>query len=117
VGPIRIDAVFAESFGARLRGLAGREADALEPMLFPRCRSVHTFGMRAAIDVVWLDLRVGGGAVVLAIEHGVTARRVVRAPRRGPPSTAALELPAGSAHALGLEPGGHLALALPAAAR
>jgi uncharacterized protein len=117
VGPIRIDAVVAESVGARLRGLAGRDADALEPMLFPRCRSVHTFGMRAAIDVVWLDLRARGEGIVLAVEYGVTARRVIRAPRGGPSSTAALELPAGSAHALGLEAGGRLALALPAAAR
>ena len=46
----------ADSWWARLRGLAWRR----EPpdgwaLLFPRCRSVHTFGMRFPIDVVFLD--------------------------------------------------------------
>jgi uncharacterized membrane protein (UPF0127 family) len=55
---------------ARLRGLIGRHrwpaAVALE---IPRCRSVHTFGMRFALDLVWLD----------------RDRRVVRVDRRVPP--------------------------------
>ncbi len=40
----------------RLRGLAGLPA--LEPgeaLLLRRCRSVHTVGMRFALDLVWLD--------------------------------------------------------------
>jgi uncharacterized membrane protein (UPF0127 family) len=41
---------------ARLAGLALLD----EPppgtaLLIPRCRSVHTFGMRFALDLVWLD--------------------------------------------------------------
>jgi uncharacterized protein len=43
---------------ARLLGLAGLPEDALEPgegLLLPRCRSVHTFGMRFALRVVFLD--------------------------------------------------------------
>ncbi|MDP9331549.1 MAG: DUF192 domain-containing protein [Actinomycetota bacterium] len=45
-----------ESWRERTRGLIG--ARALGPhhaMLLERCRSVHTFGMRLPIDVVFLD--------------------------------------------------------------
>jgi len=62
----------------RLRGLAGLgglgPADALE---LPGCRSVHTLGMRFALDLVWLD---GAGAVV-RIDSCVAPRRL-RACRR-----------------------------------
>ena len=48
--------VVAESFAARLRGLLGRRAlQAGEGMLIRRESSVHTFFMRFAIDVVFLD--------------------------------------------------------------
>jgi uncharacterized protein len=54
----------------RLTGLIGRRdwpvGVALE---IPRCRSVHTFGMRFALDLVWLD----------------RSRRVVRVDRAVPP--------------------------------
>ena len=46
----------ARRFRDRLRGLAFRDS-APEPLLIPRCSSVHTFGMRFAIDVVFLDAR------------------------------------------------------------
>jgi uncharacterized membrane protein (UPF0127 family) len=46
----------ARGFRARLIGLTLRRA-ADEPLLIPRCRSVHTAGMRFAIDVVFLDAR------------------------------------------------------------
>jgi uncharacterized protein len=40
----------------RLRGLIGRRSWPLGVALeIPRCRSVHTFGMRFALDLVWLD--------------------------------------------------------------
>ena len=58
----------------RLRGLAFRRS--IEPdqaLLIPRCRSVHTFGMRFSIDVVFLD--AAGG--VLAVRHHVRPCRVV----------------------------------------
>jgi uncharacterized membrane protein (UPF0127 family) len=56
---------------ARLRGLAFSDptADALH---IPHCRSVHTFGMRYPLDLVWLD---GGGAVV-RIDRSVPPGRV-----------------------------------------
>jgi uncharacterized protein len=65
-----MELVVAHGVVARLRGLIGRRewppGVALE---IPRCRSVHTFGMRFALDLVWLDAR----------------RRVVRVDRGVPP--------------------------------
>lgn len=47
---------------ARLLGLAGLRCDqAGAGLLIPRCRSIHTFGMRFAIDVFFLD--PAGGVV------------------------------------------------------
>lgn len=42
-------------------------------LLIPRCRSVHTFGMRFALDVDFL----GGDGRVLRRVEAVTARRVL----------------------------------------
>jgi uncharacterized membrane protein (UPF0127 family) len=62
----------ARSFATRLIGLAG--LDALPPgvgLHLPRTRSVHTFGMRFALDLVWLDRH---GAVV-RVDRDVPPRR------------------------------------------
>ena len=50
------DAIVARSFAARIRGLLGRRTlpDG-EAMIFPQCRSIHTVGMRFAIDAVFVD--------------------------------------------------------------
>jgi uncharacterized protein len=59
---------------ARLLGLAWLDRDdALPGLLLPRCRSVHTFGMRFALDLHFLDLR---GALV-AERLAVPPRRIV----------------------------------------
>ena len=60
----------AERFGERLRGLAW--SDVREPLLLPRCRSVHTFGMRYALDLHWLDAR----GEVVRVDRAVPPRRV-----------------------------------------
>ena len=56
--PLARRAHVARTLGARLTGLLGRESlpegDAL---VFPACRSIHTFGMRFPIDVVFIDRR------------------------------------------------------------
>ncbi len=58
---------------ARLRGLAGLAAlPGTRALHLPRCRSVHTFGMRFALDLVWLDAR---GAPV-RVDRGVPPRRL-----------------------------------------
>jgi uncharacterized membrane protein (UPF0127 family) len=62
----------ARSRWSRLRGLALRREPPGDPLLIPRCRSVHTFGMRFAIDLVWL----GRGGRVLRVDRGVRPWRV-----------------------------------------
>ena len=50
-----MDIAIASGFRKRLIGLAWRRVPRAEALLFPRCRSVHTFGMRFALDLVWID--------------------------------------------------------------
>ena len=77
----------AVGFRARLLGLAflGRER-AGAGLLIPRCSSVHTFGMRFPLDLVFLDER----GAPLAIRRNVRPCRLVR--HRG--AAAVLEIPA-----------------------
>jgi uncharacterized membrane protein (UPF0127 family) len=57
---------------ARLRGLASLDdLPGEHGLLLPRTRSVHTFGMRFALDLIWL---ARDGAVV-EVEQGVAPRR------------------------------------------
>jgi uncharacterized membrane protein (UPF0127 family) len=75
---------------SRLLGLALlKPGRAGEGLLIPRCRSVHTFGMRFPIDVHFLDSR----RRPIAVARAVPANRVVghRA------AAAVLELPAEAA--------------------
>jgi len=63
----------AASHLAKLRGLTGLTAlKADEGLELPRCRSVHTAGMRFALDLVWLDS--GGG--VVRVDRGVQPFRM-----------------------------------------
>jgi uncharacterized membrane protein (UPF0127 family) len=81
-----LDIPVATSFPSRLLGLAVFTRERAGPgLLIPRCRSVHTFGMRFPLDLVSLD---AGGRV---IEHRrrVSPGRVVRCPG----AMAVLELP------------------------
>ena len=69
----------AATFRARLLGLAFvRELPPGHALLIPRCRSVHTFGMRFAIDVVFLDER----GRVIRVARAVPPRRVRPLPGR-----------------------------------
>jgi len=46
----------ADGFRSRLLGLAGLRREQAGPgLLIPRCASVHTFGMRFELDLVFLD--------------------------------------------------------------
>jgi uncharacterized protein len=72
---------------ARLLGLAGLDREAVGAgLLIPRCASVHTFGMRFELDLVFLD----DGGRALGARLAVPPRRV--AWRRG--AAAVLEIPA-----------------------
>jgi len=57
-------ALLARTWGARLRGLLLRPplaSDASEALVLEPCASIHTFGMRYPLDVVFVDAE---GAVV-----------------------------------------------------
>jgi uncharacterized protein len=56
-------------------------------LLIPGCRSVHTFGMRFAIDLVFLDFQLRP----VSLRSAVPPARIVFEPR----AQAVLELPAG----------------------
>jgi uncharacterized membrane protein (UPF0127 family) len=72
---------------ARLLGLAFLERwEAGEGLLIPRCRGVHTFGMRFALDLVFLD----GTGRVIELRRSVPPRRLARCGG----ASAVLELPA-----------------------
>jgi uncharacterized protein len=73
---------------ARLVGLAWRHEPPVEALLLPRTRSVHTFGMRFALDLHWLNQ----DGVVIRVDRAVPARRVRTCLR----ACAVLEVPATS---------------------
>jgi uncharacterized protein len=89
----------AERYRDRLLGLAGLPW--LPPgaaLLIPGCRSIHTFGMRFRLDVLFVE--AGPGALeIVELHRAVAPRRVVRAARGG---VGALELAAGEAERLAL---------------
>jgi uncharacterized membrane protein (UPF0127 family) len=71
---------------SRLLGLAFLDRKcAGEGLLIPRCRRVHTFGMRFPLDLIFLDAQ----GKVAEIRRQVPPRRLVRCPR----ATSVLELP------------------------
>lgn len=83
------DIVWARSFGARLRGLIGRELPAGSALVLEPAAQIHTFAMRGPIDVVfcredWSVVHVIRGMQPYRIS------RWVRGSRR------AIELPAGA---------------------
>lgn len=87
-----ISVPIAIGFRARLLGLAGLDAEeAGNGLLIPRCRSVHTIGMRFDLDLVFLD-RDG---IVVAIRRGLPPGRARVAERA---AVAVLELPPRSGH-------------------
>ena len=69
-GRVLID---ARTHRSRRRGLS--RLDALDPahaLHIPQTPSVHTFGMRFALDLIWLD----GDGHVVRVDHDVPARRM-----------------------------------------
>jgi uncharacterized membrane protein (UPF0127 family) len=58
---------------SRLLGLAGlRAPPAGAALLLPGCRSVHTLGMRFALDLLWL----GGDGTLVRLDRAVAPRRL-----------------------------------------
>ncbi len=87
----------------RMRGLLGRDAigDA-EGMWFPRCRLIHTFGMRFPIDLVYLNR----SHKVRKVVEGLRPRRLSTCPL----AQSVIELKSGAARRLGLRRGVKLSI-------
>jgi uncharacterized membrane protein (UPF0127 family) len=86
----------ADTFWSRLCGWMGkREFPLGEALWIKPCKGVHTFFMRAPIDVVFLDRE---GRVVEMV-HSLKPNRVVPLIRE---ATTAVELPAGTLLAAGV---------------
>jgi hypothetical protein len=101
------DAVLAEAAGvaatsaARRKGLLGRERLAEgEGLWIAPCEAVHTWGMKFAIDVVYLDRR----RRVLKVRPSLPPWRISGCLR----AHSVLELPAGTAQRTGTRPGDQL---------
>ncbi|MEU0273492.1 DUF192 domain-containing protein [Streptomyces sp. NPDC006307] len=91
----------AASYGTRRRGLLGR--DGIDgAMLLTPCNSVHTFRMRFAIDVAYLDRELN----VLAVTTMPPGRLGLPRPR----ARHVLEAEAGAMERWGLRPGVRLAI-------
>jgi hypothetical protein len=104
IGSLRVPV--AVGVRARLLGLSHLDRERAGPgLLIPRCSSVHTFGMRFALDVHFLDGRLRP----LAIRRSVPPRRI--AGHRG--AVAVLELPAVAESGNFAEDGGDSGLASP----
>jgi uncharacterized membrane protein (UPF0127 family) len=61
----------AHGMRARRRGLGGLDALPADRALWLRCRAVHTFTMRFALDLIWL----GRDGSVVRVDRDVPPRR------------------------------------------
>ena len=94
----------ADSFARRGLGLMfRRDLPAGHGLAITPCNSIHMFFMRFPLDVAFLD---GEGTVVRAY-HGIRPWRVSRVVRK---AKTAVELPAGTLAAAGVETGSVLRL-------
>src|SRR4051794_41485017 len=62
---------YARGLNARRRGLGGLDHLPAERALRLRCRAVHTFTMRFALDLIWL----AADGTVVRVDRGVRPRR------------------------------------------
>ena len=100
-GDVLAAAEVVDHWAGRAKGLLGR--DGYEgAMVLPRTRSVHTMGMRFAIDVAFCD----GDLLVLGVAR-VPPRRLVLPRRR---CRTVVEAEAGAFQRWGLRPGDRLEL-------
>jgi hypothetical protein len=70
--PLAVPIRDASTRRARLRGLLGHRDPPPFALRLAPCRSVHTFGMRFALDLHWLDER----GRTLRVDRGVRPGRV-----------------------------------------
>ena len=91
-----LDVVIADRFAARLKGMLGHRQWPADRLLWLiPCWAVHTFGLKAPIDVAFL----ARDGTVVRIIAALAPRRVALCWS----AHSALELAAGGAHAIDLE--------------
>jgi len=96
--PLALDLTVTTGVFERMKGWIGREAiGARDALLIEPCNSVHTWFMRAPIDVVFVDRE----RRILRVRADLGPRRLCAHWR----AAAVLELQAGRGLALGLAPG------------
>ena len=100
-GDVLAAAEVASSFGERLKGLLGRDGVDGALVLRP-AKSVHTIGMRFAIDVAFCDRDLRVLAVRTLPPYRMTAPR--------PKAKVVIEAEAGAFERWGLRPGDELEL-------
>ena len=64
------EAFLARGLRARLLGLTGLDRSEAGGLLIPRCSAVHTFGMRFALDLYFLDQEGRVAATRFAVPPG-----------------------------------------------
>ena len=68
----RVRIAVADAPVARLLGLAWMDQPSrVQALLLPGCRSIHTFGMRFPLDLIWLD----ASGRILDVDANVPCRR------------------------------------------
>lgn len=98
------NARIANSFLARAKGLLGTtELPEGQGLLIDPCNSIHMFGMKYAIDAVFLDKKLKVVAVIDSIAPGKASKLYGSA-------KSCLELPAGTARQTNTEVGDELEL-------
>ena len=89
------NALWAKSFFSRLRGLLGRpEPQPGEGLIIDPCKSVHMWGMRYSLDVLFSDK----DDCVISIEEGLAPWRMSRHVKA---ATRVVELPVGTIQSSG----------------
>ena len=95
-------AAMASTWLARMQGLLGRQSlEVGQALILPRCTSIHTWGMRCAMDAVFVDRRWR----VVALQPALAPWRMVGPLRR---AWGVVEAGAGTVQRLGLERGDSL---------
>lgn len=96
------EALWAKSFWTRLRGLLGRpEPQPGQGLILDPCKSVHMWGMRYSLDVLFSDK----DDRVISVEEELSPWRVSRHVKE---ATRVVELPVGTIRSTGTEIGDQL---------
>ncbi|SMP65119.1 DUF192 domain-containing protein [Anoxynatronum buryatiense] len=91
--------IYANTFFSRLKGLLGtRQLPADTGLLLEPCNSIHTWGMGYAIDVLFLDDHNRVLQVAATLSPNTWGQKV-------PGACRVLEMAAGQACRLGIQPG------------